>query len=297
VTQAHNNKSQNQTTTYIDKLATFPQYLLPQHHLSKLMFKLTRSKIVWFKNAFIRFIVKNYQVNLSEAQSAELADYSSFNAFFTRQLKEGARPIEGDIGDFCSPVDGKVSQIGPIDSNSNILQAKGHSYSVASLLTDTDLAKQFDGGQFTTIYLSPRDYHRIHMPITGKLTQMTYVPGKLFSVSPRTVRAVPDLFARNERVVNVFETEYGPIALVLVGAIFVGSMETVWHGQVTPPYGDRVMKWDYAEQSICIEKGQEMGRFNMGSTIILLLPKSAPSFLVDWSADDPIKLGQALTRS
>lgn len=295
--QEDNNKSQNQTTTYIDKLVTIPQYILPQHLLSKLMFKLTRSKVVWFKNAFIRFIVKNYQVNLAEAESAELADYPSFNAFFTRQLNAGARLIEGGMADFCSPVDGKVSQIGAIDSQRNLLQAKGHRYSVESLLTDADLAKQFDGGQYTTIYLSPRDYHRIHMPITGTLSQMIYVPGKLFSVSPRTVRAVPDLFARNERVISIFDTEYGPIGLVLVGAIFVGSMETVWQGQITPPYGKQILKWDYAQKSIHIEKGKEMGRFNMGSTIILLLPKGAPSFLSQWAADTPIKLGQALTKS
>lgn len=277
-----------------DKLLTFPQHILPQHTLSKLMFRLTRSEIKWFKNAFIRFIVKNYRVNMDEAKSQNLDDYNSFNQFFTRVLKQGARPIEGNEQVFCSPVDGAISQITGIN-NGELVQAKGHRYRLSTLLADSELAQQFDGGHFTTIYLSPRDYHRIHMPIKGKLTKMTYVPGKLFSVSPRTVRAVPDLFARNERVVNVFETEYGAIALVLVGAIFVGSMDTVWHGQLTPPYGKQIQNWTYDEKSIVLEKGEEMGRFNMGSTIILVLPKHAPQFLKQWQAAMPIKLGQAIS--
>jgi phosphatidylserine decarboxylase len=279
----------------LDKLLTFPQYLLPQHTLSKLMFRLTRSETKWFKNAFIRFIVKNYRVNLDEAKSQNLDDYPSFNAFFTRPLKKGARPIEGSQHVLSSPVDGAISQITSINKG-QLVQAKGHEYSLSTLLADEGLAKQFDGGHFTTIYLSPRDYHRIHMPISGKLTKMTYIPGKLFSVSPRTVRAVPDLFARNERVVNVFDTEYGPMALVLVGAIFVGSMDTIWHGQLTPPYGKQIQHWTYDEtNSVHLDKGEEMGRFNMGSTIILVLPKNAPQFLKKWQTEMPIKLGQALT--
>lgn len=278
----------------IDKLMTLPQYLLPQHLLSKLMFRLTRSECRWFKNLFIRFIVKNYKVNMAEALSQDLHDYPSFNTFFTRQLKQNARPIEGDAHNYCSPVDGAISQITTIEQN-QLVQAKGHDYSVASLLGDEELANKFADGHFTTIYLSPRDYHRIHMPLAGELQSMRYIPGKLFSVSPRTVRAVPNLFARNERVVTVFETEYGPMALVLVGAIFVGSMETVWHGQVTPPYGKQVESWDYQnDQAIKLEKGQEMGRFNMGSTIVLVLPKDAPGFLKQWQPDMPIRLGQAL---
>ncbi|MBE9533152.1 MAG: phosphatidylserine decarboxylase, partial [Proteobacteria bacterium] len=272
------NKQQNNEATWWDKVMTFPQYLIPHHFLSMAMYRLTRSKVVWFKQLFIRFIVKAYKVNVSEAAETDINQFPSFNAFFTRELRTGVRPIaEGDK--LVSPVDGAISQIANIEAG-RIIQAKGQDYSVLELLAgDESLAKQFDNGQFTTIYLSPRDYHRIHMPLTGKLQKMTYIPGKLFSVSPRTARAVPKLFARNERVVTVFETEQGPIVLVLVGAIFVGSMETVWQGQITPPYGKAIQHWQYEnEQAITLEKGQEMGRFNMGSTVIILLPEQADKF-------------------
>lgn len=287
--------NQDRSCSVSDRLLTLPQYLLPQHVLSVLMHRLTRSEIRWFKNLFIRFICWKFNVDVSEAASAELEDYPSFNAFFTRQLRDGIRPLATGQDVVVSPVDGAVSQLGAV-SGGRIIQAKGRDYSVTELLGgDALLAAQFEGGQFATIYLSPRDYHRIHMPLAGQLKAMRYVPGKLFSVNPRTARAVPDLFARNERVVTVFETEFGPMVQVLVGAIFVGSMETVWAGQITPPYGSLMQKWDYAgEDAISLAKGDEMGRFNMGSTVVMLLPPGMKSFDSRWQAGDAIKLGQAM---
>lgn len=290
-----NNKNDLDVTLW-DRLATLPQYLIPQHALSVLMHKLTRSECQWFKNNFIRFIVKKYKVNLDEAYTAELSAYPSFNSFFTRELKTGVRPIAEGRSKAVSPVDGAISQLGPVQEG-KIIQAKGQDYTVAELLAgDTDLAQQFEKGQFATIYLSPRDYHRIHMPLAGRLKSMTYIPGKLFSVSPRTARAVPNLFARNERVVTVFETDFGPMVLVLVGAIFVGSMETVWQGMITPAYGKKIEHWDYQEQDmISLQKGEEMGRFNMGSTVVMLMPEQSEEFLSALKAGDVVKMGQAIS--
>lgn len=290
------NTDTERACSLLDRLLTLPQYLIPQHALSLLMHRLTRSEIVWFKNAFIRFISWKFKVDISEAASANLADYPSFNAFFTRQLRDGIRPVTDGDTVVTSPVDGAISQLGPI-SNGRIIQAKGQDYSLLELLGgDETLTKQFEQGQFATIYLSPRDYHRIHMPLSGKLTAMRYVPGKLFSVNQRTARAVPRLFARNERVITVFETAYGPLVQVLVGAIFVGSMETVWAGQITPPYGKMIQDWQYREETAPIlAKGQEMGRFNMGSTVVLLLPPGMPAFDKRWQAGQPIQLGEAMT--
>lgn len=278
-----------------DRLVTLPQYLIPQHTLSVLMHKLTRSELVWFKNSFIRFIIAKYRVNVDEALTTDLKAYPSFNAFFTRQLREGVRPID-DGNNVVSPVDGAISQIGQI-TQGQIIQAKGRQYSVLELLAGNQaLAQQFEQSQFATIYLSPRDYHRIHMPLTGRLKSMTYIPGKLFSVSPRTARAVPKLFARNERVVTVFETDIGPMVLVLVGAIFVGSMETVWQGQITPDYGKKIEHWDYQDESaISIQKGDEMGRFNMGSTVVLLMPKQCKPFNPELKAGAAVRMGEAIT--
>lgn len=285
----------NRSVTLLDRLLTIPQYLIPQHALSVLMHKLTRSELTWFKNAFIQFIIKKYKVNIDEAITTDLSVYHSFNAFFTRQLRKDARPLaKGDA--VVSPVDGAISQLGQINEG-QIIQAKGRQYSVLELLAgDQKLAQQFENSQFTTIYLSPRDYHRIHMPLTGKLKSMSYIPGKLFSVSPRTARAVPKLFARNERVVTVFETENGPMVLVLVGAIFVGSMETIWQGQITPDYGKKIEHWHYQnEKAITIQKGDEMGRFNMGSTVIILLPQQSKHFLSELQAGSTVQMGQAIT--
>ncbi len=285
----------DQPSSVLDNLLTWPQYLIPPHFLSVLMYRVTRSEIYWFKNLFIRFICWKFKVDLSEAASADLSDYPSFNAFFTRRLRDGIRPIASGDATVVSPVDGAISQLGNI-SGGRIIQAKGRDYSLTELLGgDEALASQFENGQFATIYLSPRDYHRIHMPLAGKLTAMRYVPGKLFSVNPRTARAVPRLFARNERVITVFDTEFGPLVQVLVGAIFVGSMETVWAGQITPPYGKTMQQWVYTdEQAVSLAKGEEMGRFNMGSTVVVILPPGMASFQSVWQAEKDIRLGQAM---
>jgi phosphatidylserine decarboxylase len=291
-----NQSHRESMSTLVDRLLTLPQYLIPQHFLSVAMHALTRSKVTWFKNAFIKFICWKFKVNLDEAASQQLSDYVSFNAFFTRQLKKGVHQIDSEHM-IVSPVDGAISQIGTI-SQGYVVQAKGRSYSVNELVgNDEALAAQFSGGQFATIYLSPRDYHRIHMPLSGKLQAMRYIPGKLFSVNPRTARTVPRLFARNERVVTVYETEYGPVALVLVGAIFVGSMETVWAGQITPPYGKEVQDWQYdGSSALEFAKGEEMGRFNMGSTVVMLLPPKAPQWLASLCPEQVIRLGQAMAK-
>lgn len=273
---------------------TLPQYCLPQHLLSRMMHRVCRCRVCWLKNLLISRVIRHYKVDMSEAVHSDMTVFEHFNAFFTRQLKAGARPIaEGTI---VSPVDGCISQLGKIH-NGRIVQAKGHDYSILELLGgDEQLATEFAGGQFATIYLSPRDYHRIHMPLSGKLTRMRYVPGKLFSVNPLTVRGIPRLFARNERVITLFTTEIGPVALILVGAIFVGSMETVWHeGEITPPYTADILDWHYADADIQLNKGDEMGRFNMGSTVIVLLPAGAPEWATRWQAEISIKLGQSLS--
>jgi|TARA_B110000914_G_scaffold175315_1_gene156550 phosphatidylserine decarboxylase len=277
-----------------DKLVTLPQYIIPQHVFSLVMYRATRCEVVWFKNLIISTIIKQYRVNMAEAAEMDLDYYSSFNTFFTRLLRNDVRPIsESDI---VSPVDGVVSQVGPVTSG-QIVQAKGQEYSVLALLGGDDaLTSEFVGGQFATIYLSPKDYHRIHMPATGILRKMRYIPGKLFSVSPRTARAVPDLFARNERVAVTFDTDFGPIVMVLVGAIFVGSMETIWAGQITPNYGKVIQQWTYdGEQAITIEKGQEMGRFNMGSTVVMLVGKDVALFNEQVEAEATIQLGNAMS--
>ena len=281
----------------LDKFLTVPQYLLPQHWLSRGMHRLANCEIKWVKDSFIRVIAKLYKVNVAEAKlGGDVVHYASFNAFFTRELKQGTHTIAAGETTVVSPVDGAISQIADI-RDGRIIQAKGQDYSVLELLGgDTALAAQFAEGQFTTIYLSPKDYHRIHMPITGKLKQMRYLPGKLFSVNPRTARAVPRLFARNERIVTVFDTAIGPIVMVLVGAIFVGSMETVWSGKITPPYGDELQDWTYeGDAAVTLEKGAEMGRFNMGSTVVMLLPNKEHAWQADLTAEQLVRLGQALT--
>lgn len=292
---AEQHENNERACSLLDRLLTWPLYLLPQHWLSVLMHRVTRSEIGWFKNGLIRIVCWKFKVDISEAASANLKDYASFNAFFTRCLRDGIRPVAAGDAVVVSPVDGAISQLGMV-ADGRIIQAKGRDYSVAELLGgDETLAAQFEGGQFATIYLSPRDYHRIHMPLSAKLTAMRYVPGKLFSVNPRTARTVPRLFARNERVITVFDTELGPLVQVLVGAIFVGSMETVWSGQITPPYGHVVREWEYVgEDAISFAKGEEMGRFNMGSTVVMLLPPRMQSFSSRWKPGDLIKLGQAM---
>ena len=265
------------------------QYLLPQHLLSKLMFRFARIENTWLKNTFTHWFVKSYKVDLSEANREQVEDYTHFNDFFTRSLKPNARPV-ADSAIIC-PVDGAVSQVGVIN-NTQILQAKGRDYSVEQLLGNDPRSAEFSDGFFTTIYLSPKDYHRIHMPYDGKLISMDYIPGDLFSVNQQTAQKVDNLFARNERVVCYFETEFGLCAFVLVGAIFVGSMQTVWHGQINPPYKKQVQHFDYQDQNITLKKGEEMGRFNMGSTIIMLSPNQDNPF--NLSELEVVQMGQAL---
>ena len=267
---------------------TFLQYLLPQHLLSKLMFWFARIENVWIKNTFTRWFVNKHQVNLAEAERDNISDYAHFNDFFTRALKPQARPIsESPI---ISPVDGVVSQAGQI-KDSQILQTKGHYFSISQLLAGESLEK-IENGYFATIYLAPKDYHRIHMPIDGKLVSMRYIPGNLFSVNHKTVNKVNGVFARNERLVCLFDTIFGRVAFVLVGAIFVGSMETSWQGQITPPYGKEVKVYDYTEKEFELFKGDELGRFNMGSTVIMLLPETAPALKLQ--SGQELKMGQSL---
>jgi len=229
---------------------------------------------------------------MDEALESDINHYKSFNQFFTRALKPGVRPLAQ--ADLVCPVDGAISQFGPIDGH-QIFQAKGHNYTTTALVGgDAALANQFAHGSFATLYLSPRDYHRIHMPCDGRLLRMIYVPGDLFSVNPATARGVPGLFARNERVVCVFETARGPFVLVLVGATIVGSMATVWHGVVNPPRGGELREWRYGDQQVVIRKGEEMGRFLLGSTVVMLFPPPALAFNPQWSPTRAVRLGEAM---
>lgn len=277
----------------LDYIKALPQYLLPSHALSRVMHALTRSSNALMRVAFMRWFVRHFQVDMSLAQEPNLRTYPSFNAFFTRALHPGARPVVTD-GAAC-PVDGRVSQAGEI-RDGRIFQAKGRDFSLAQLLGgDAEWITRFQGGSFATIYLSPRDYHRIHMPLTGTLRAMTHVPGRLFSVNPSTTRAVPGLFARNERVIAYFETEAGPMALILVGAIFVASIETVWAGEVTPPAGKAVRHRQYqGDTAITLQKGQEMGRFNMGSTVIVLFGPQAALWAEGIQPGTSVQMGQRL---
>ena len=276
-----------------DRLAVLPQYLLPKQALTVLAGKLASAEAGRLTTRVIRWFVGRYNVNMAEAANPDIVSYKSFNEFFTRPLKAGARPLAE--ADFISPVDGAISQFGAIERD-QIFQAKGHSYSTTALVGgDQALAAQFENGSFATLYLSPRDYHRIHMPCAGRLTRMIYVPGALFSVNPTTARGVPGLFARNERVVCVFESEFGPFVLTLVGATIVGSMATVWHGVVNPPRPGTVREWRYdAPVAVDLEKGAEMGRFLLGSTVVMLFPKNTLAFNPDWAPTRPIRMGEAM---
>jgi phosphatidylserine decarboxylase len=240
---------------------------------------------------FIRTFIKAFKVDMSEAKFSDPTHYNTFNAFFTRQLKDDIRPIEDNEKQLCHSVDGRVSQFGKIIGDA-IFQAKGHNYSLTTLLGGKpELASVFKGGDFATIYLSPKDYHRIHMPIDGKLTDMLHVPGELFSVNPLTAANVPGLFARNERVVTIFDTPVGKVAIVLVGATIVASIETVWAGNITPPAGKTVQHWQYEDQDIQLSKGDEMGRFKLGSTIVVCFEPNAVEF-TDLQAGMVTRLGE-----
>lgn len=276
-----------------DRLAVLPQYLIPKQALTMLMGHLAGKQAGSLTTSVIRWFIQRYQVNMQEAANPDPAAYATFNEFFTRPLREGARPLS-DSRWIC-PVDGAVSQIGPI-AGDQIFQAKGHHYSSQALLGgDAALASQFDNGHFATIYLSPRDYHRIHMPQAGRLLRMIYVPGDLFSVNPTTARGVPGLFARNERVVCIFEGAQSPFALVLVGATIVGSMSTVWHGVVNPPRTRDIRDWRYEDQQITLHKGEEMGRFLLGSTVVMLMPAGTlNAFNAGWDAATAVRLGEPM---
>ena len=267
---------------------TFLQFLLPQHLLSRLMFRFARIQSPWIKNSFTSWFVSKYKVNLNEALLEDIDEYKHFNDFFTRALKDGSRPISDS--QLVSPVDGVVSQYGSI-KDSLIVQAKGKKYSVEALLAENSKNDLYTS--FVTIYLSPKDYHRIHMPLDGSLKSMKYIPGNLFSVNQRTVDDIDQVFARNERLVCYFDSEYGEIALVMVGAIFVGSMETSWEGQITPPYNKSVKTFEYDSRQIKLSKGEELGRFNMGSTVILLLPHNVST--MNFEFNKTLKMGQSLT--
>lgn len=279
--------------TLMDRLSTALLRILPQHLLAAGMYRLMRAEIPWLKDLLITRISKRYGVDMTEAAQPDSAAYPSFNAFFTRALREDARPIATDS--VVSPADGRISQIGRIDGD-RLLQAKGHDFDLLALLAgDRAHAEQFRDGLFTTIYLSPKDYHRVHLPLAGTLESMTFVPGDLFSVSEATTQLVPGLFARNERVICHFNTALGPMVVILVGAIFVGSMQTVWHGEVRGKRGQPT-RWVYRggqrKQFTC---GEEIGRFNMGSTVIVLLPKEAITWRSDLQPADVVRMGQAIS--
>ena len=277
-----------------DRLAVLPQYLLPKRLLTLLAGLFASSRLGRLTTWVIRRFVDRYRVNMGEAANPDITSYASFNDFFTRALKPGARPLT--TADLICPVDGAISQFGPILKD-QIFQAKGHAYSTTALVGgDATAAARFHNGHFATLYLSPRDYHRIHMPCAGELTRMVHVPGDLFSVNPTTARGVPGLFARNERVVCFFESTDGPFVLVLVGATIVGSMATVWHGQVNPPRTGIPRQWDYPKGQVSLQQGQEMGRFLLGSTVVMLFPAGPLSFNVAWEPGRPIVLGEAMAQ-
>jgi len=279
-----------------EKLFALGQHALPQHGLSRLMGSITRCRNGAFKDAMIRSFIRLYGVDMEQALEPDPAAYGCFNEFFTRALRPETRPIASEPGAVICPADGTVSRIGAI-SEGRIIQAKGKDFSVVELLGGhAENAKLFADGRFATIYLSPRDYHRLHMPLGGTLREMTHVPGKLFSVNAATTANVPNLFARNERVIALFDTEAGPMALILVGAIFVASIETVWHGVVTPPAGKAPRTWHYPENPPVLSRGEEMGRFNMGSTIIVLFGDGAVEWEEALTADSIVRMGQSLGR-
>jgi len=278
-------------------VAVLIQYILPKQAITELAGKLASMQGGRFTTSVIRWFIKRYQVNMSEAAEPNPYFYKTFNDFFTRALKEGVRPI--DQAQFICPVDGAISQLGTIEVD-QIFQAKGHSYSINAILGDNKkLGVKFNNGHFACIYLSPKDYHRIHMPCDGQLLSMAYIPGALFSVNPITAQGVPGLFAKNERVVCEFNSaQYGNFVMVLVGATIVGSMATVWHdetnGIINPPRSHDVRLWDYRHQNIQLKQGDEMGRFLLGSTVVMLFEHQELQFNVNWQAGTAVRLGNMM---
>ncbi len=291
--QKNSHKPTVKPASLLDYFKTWPLYFLPQHFLSSLIHRFMRIENIAFKNFQIKQFIKLFKVDMSETEIKNIEQFTDFNHFFTRQLKAECRPDTTKKNQLCCPVDGAISELGSIKTDL-LMQAKGHHYSLEDLLAeDEQLSETFKDGHFATIYLSPKDYHRIHMPIDGKLQYMFHVPGDLFGVNKASVKTIPQLFARNERVVSVFETEVGPMALIQVGAIFVSSIETIWQGVVTPPRQRYVQQWQYDEQPL-FKKSDEMGRFNMGSTVILLFAKDAIKWNPELQANTPVKMGQLL---
>ena len=274
-----------------DRLSVLPQYFIPKQALTALAGRIASARGGRLTTRLIKWFVGRYGVNMAEAANPDISSYATFNDFFTRSLRGNARPLAP--ADLVCPVDGAISQFGPMVGD-QIFQAKGHSYSSTALVGgDAALAARFEGGSFATLYLSPKDYHRIHMPMEGRLSRMIYVPGELFSVNPTTARGVPGLFARNERVVCVFESERGPFVLVLVGATIVGSMATVWHGVVNPPRAGEIRTWNY-ELELVLKQGEEMGRFLLGSTVVMLFPKGPLAFNPAWAPGGAIRMGEVM---
>lgn len=277
-----------------DRLAVLPQYLLPQRLLSNIVRAATRWRWPPWKNCLIRWFIRRYGVDMSIAERPAPEDYLHFNDFFTRRLKPGARIIDADPKVVVSPVDGTISQFGHIDGDT-LIQAKGHHFDLASLLGgDSQLAEEFRDGDFITLYLAPRDYHRVHMPLSGALVKMIYIPGRLFSVNECATRTVPNLFARNERIVCLFDTAAGPMAVILVGAMLVSFMETVWFATLPPTRGLMPLTWNYPPGAIWLERSAEMGRFNMGSTVIVLFGPGRVEFSRLLTPDRAVHLGEAL---
>ncbi len=281
--------------SFDDFRTMLPQHLLPKRLLTELAGKVASREGGASTTALIRRFIRRYGVNMAEAANPEPASYASFNDFFTRALQDGARPLAK--ADWVCPVDGAISAFGPIVKD-QVFQAKGHGYSTRALVGgDAALAAPYDGGHFATLYLSPKDYHRIHMPCAGTLKRMVWVPGSLYSVNPATARALPGLFAKNERVVCEFATAHGPFVLVLVGATIVGSMATTWHGVVNPPRLSEVTTWEYPEGNIRFAQGQEMGRFLLGSTVVMLWPRQELHFNGDWVPARSIRLGELMAQA
>ncbi|MGF1547939.1 MAG: archaetidylserine decarboxylase [Thiotrichales bacterium] len=285
----------NTAPSVLDRLIAGLFVVLPHHAISRITLALSRSESRWLSQRLIRLIIKQFKVDMSEALESNPANFATLNAFFTRALKPGARPLAADPNALLCPADGALSEFGRIDRG-RLLQAKGYHYDAQSLLGGQgELALPFYDGAFATVYLSPRDYHRVHMPCDGRLTHMIYVPGRLFSVSPRTTRTTPEIFTRNERVIALFDTALGRMAMVLVGAINVAAIETVWAGLVTPPPGKRV-RMEVYDPPMVLPRGVEMGRFNLGSTVVLLTERRDLDWAADLAVGMPVHLGRALTR-
>lgn len=280
----------------VDYIKAWPQYALPHNALTTLMYKLMRSRVHWWKTYFIRWFMHHYRIDLSEAVKTNPSDYEHFNAFFTRALRPEARGIDSTENGLVCPVDGSISQFGDI-KNGEIFQAKGQHYRLDTLLTHhPEWVNSMQSGQFMTIYLAPNNYHRIHIPCDAVLTGMRYVPGRLFSVNPATARTVPGLFARNERLICAFDTPHGKLLLIMVGALFVSGIETTWHGEVSPPHGAKLMHRDYPSNASApsFTRGDEIGRFNMGSTVIMLFEPNTIEWAKSLTPGKPVRMGSFL---